>query len=434
RLAVTFLFMLSISAIVVAQSTGQVDKGSAGVVATAAGEAPPAQWLRTLVVVQLQGGNDGLNMIVPYSDPLYYRLRPTLAVPRSSVLPLDSSLGLNPTMKALLPIWNKHQMAVVLGVGYPNPNRSHFRGTDIWETGSGSGQVLETGWLDRLVNAIRPPSSLIADGAILGGLGQGPLAGPGIRTISMSDPAQFIVAARQLQRTAGQGQTTPGSGPANQTGEIATYGTGPLVSSSPLQLLMTVQVNLTEAADRMAALKEGEPHLKTLFPKTRFGTEMKNAAELIAMGANIPIIKVQLGGFDTHWDESVRQDPVLADLADSLASFRSAMEEAGTWNRVLVLTYSEFGRRVIENGSKGTDHGTAEPLLLLGGEVAGGLYGKQPSLTNLDFGDLRFTTDYRSVYLSVAEGWFGMGGDAQRLFPGTSPGQLTLLPLLKGKG
>ena len=439
-----------------AQSAGDLPPGSASStysspspVLVASGSAPPSQWARIVVAVQLQGGNDGLNTVIPYADPLYYKLRPTLAIPKAKVLPLSPTMGLNSELAPLMSDWKQGDLAIILGVGYPHPDRSHFRSTDIWETGSGSDEVLNTGWIERMLAAANPPSALIADGAVIGGLGLGPLRGPALRTISMNDPAQFIAAAKNISAI---GSPTAPGGPLSPEGGLLSPPSGaamlarpkgqqaamalPSSQPSPLAFLETVQDNLVEAAQRLELLKSQEPHLKTVFPKTRFGDAMHNAAELIAMGAAIPVIKVQLGGFDTHANELARQDAVLADLGTSLEAFRAAMVELGKWNDVLVMTYSEFGRRVMENGSGGTDHGTAEPVLLLGGMVKGGFYGKEPSLSDLTSarnGDLKYTTDYRSLYVTIGTEWWDIPAAKIRagLFPGVSIGSLTDFPIIR---
>ena len=371
--------------------------------ASAAADAP--WWTRTLVLIQVQGGDDGLNAVVPYEDPAYAAARPTLAIPRDQVLPLGKGLGLAPGLRALLPAWQAGDLAIVLGLGYPDPNRSHFRSIDIWNTASSSDRVLATGWIARAFAPDRPPRSLAADAIVIGNDDLGPLAGLGMRTIVINDPRQFARAA---------------DAPATPVSTAA--------PSAAARHLAEVEGDTLHAARMIRETLGRTPSFATEFPATELGRHMQAAAALLAGGLQVPVIKLTLGGFDTHTDERARQPRLLEELAGALAAFRDAMKEQGLWDRVLVVTYSEFGRRVEENGSGGTDHGTAAPQFVLGGAVSGGLVGRQPSLADLDGGDLRFTTDFRSLYATIASEWWGLGtGFLQG-------GPFPLLPLFRGRG
>ena len=348
----------------------------------AAGEEPGAS--RTLVLLELAGGNDGLNSVVPYSDPAYYRARPKLAVERDRVLQLDETLGLNPALEPLMAAWEAGDLATVLGVGYPRPNRSHFRSIEIWNTASTSDETLQDGWLQRaVIEAGGLPPGLGALGVVLGGPA-GPLAGTALSTLVMKDKRQLQAAARLLDGTTAQ-------------------------SPNPaLDHILAVRRQAQAASVRIEARLATARPLKTDFPETALGRQLQLAATLVASTAPAAVIKVQQGGYDTHAGQAGQHPRLLGDLAASLSAFRRALLEAGAWQRCLVMTYAEFGRRVRENASGGTDHGTAAPHFLMGGSVSGGLYGRQPSLSDLEGGDLRHSVDFRRLYATAAQGFLGL--------------------------
>ncbi len=352
-------------------------------------------WKKTVVLLELRGGNDGLNTVIPYADRAYRRLRPKLAIPADQVLKLDAQLGFHPALKALMPAWKDGDCAAVLGLGYEHPNRSHFRGIDIWNTGSKSEELLGDGWLARVLRASLPgaPADRLADGIVLGfdktmayG-GFGPLLGDGLRTIIMNAPQDYIQRARAM-------------------------GAQPGTAANPaLGRILDVEHTIADSAEAMQGLIDHAPPLKTVFPKSSLGSGLETVARLIAAGAVVPVFKLAIDGFDTHADQLGRHAALLTDVGDSLAAFRAALQATGSWDRCVVATYSEFGRRAAENGSNGTDHGTAAPHLVLGGKVKGGAHGAYPSLAKLEDDDLAFTTDFRQLYLSLVQEWWGYGGD-----------------------
>lgn len=337
---------------------------------------------RTLVLVELKGGNDGLNTVVPYMDPDYYRLRPNLAIPRDHVIPLGEGLGLHPQLEALDELWQSGELAIALGVGYPDPNRSHFRSIDIWESGSGSSETLDEGWLAPLFRDHPQLKGAVVDGVVLDG-DSGPLSGEGLRSIVMERPERFFRQARRLAAL-------------------------PAAGNAALLHLSKVQNAIRLAADDLEKRLRRSRDVG-VFPNTRLGRQLKVAAQLITSDGQVPVIKTALPGFDTHRNQAGIHGRLMKELAEALHAFRLSLSASGHWNRVLVMTYSEFGRRVKENGSRGTDHGTAAPHFLLGGAVKGGLYGHQPPLTDLDAGDLRYQLDYRRLYATVADSWWGLG-------------------------
>ena len=348
----------------------------------AAGVRSP-HWGRTLLLVELNGGNDGLNTVIPYSDPLYQELRPKIAIKRDQVLQLSGQLGLHPAMDALMSHWEKSELAVVNGVGYPDPNRSHFRSIDIWDTASGSEEVLQAGWVARAFAANNPPASLTADSIVIG-RNSAPVSGAGIRNISMRSARNFVREARKLSAI-------------NQQ-----------ATNAALSHLLAVQGDIRRAATDLEQRLEQAGEFTVAFPKNRFGRDLETAARLLASGVRVPVIKVALGSFDTHANQAGTHRRLLTELSTGLSAFQEAMQAGGLWDQLLVMTYSEFGRRAAENGSRGTDHGTAAPHLLMGGRVNGGFYGKQPALYDLENKDLKYSTDYRELYSSVLHDWWGI--------------------------
>ncbi|WP_227010602.1 DUF1501 domain-containing protein [Pelagibius marinus] len=343
-----------------------------------AGEAP-----RVLVLVELNGGNDGLNSVVPYADPAYAAARPTLAVARDRVLQLDARLGLHPALAPLMPLWQAREMTLALGVGYERPNRSHFRSIEIWNSASSAGETLREGWLHRVVTETGGGTDFLPRGIVLGGP-EGPLSGPAMTTVVLRDPRQLSRAAALLK-----GRDAPLANPA-------------------LAHILAERARMQGAARDIARRLKDAPPLTTEFPRTALGRQLQQAASLIAAGAPASVIKVQHSGYDTHARQAEAHAALLGELAAGLAAFRAAMIEAGAWRRTLVMTYAEFGRRVAENASGGSDHGTAAPHFLLGGRLQGGFLGEQPPLGNLEGGDLKPSLDFRRLYAAVAGDWLGL--------------------------
>lgn len=356
--------------------------GGAGLLALApdlaAAGATPYQ--RLLILVELKGGNDGLNTVVPYADPDYYRLRPRIGIRREEVLPISERLGFHPSLQALLPLWQARELAVVQGVGYPNPNLSHFRSIEIWDTASNSEETLQRGWLARTFTSTPPSAAFAADGVVVGGQDMGPLLG-GRRVVALSSPEQFT----RLARLAEGGGATRGG---------------------PLAHIQRVEADIRQAA---AKLNSGGPpfNFVTGFPQGGFGAAVRTACQVLGACAEVAVLRLTLGGFDTHQNQPGIHGNLLKQLAEGLAALRAALIELKRWDRTLVLSYAEFGRRPKENQSNGTDHGTASVHFALGGAVRGGLYGEPPNLARLDAGgNPDFGVDYRSLYATVLERWW----------------------------
>ena len=339
-----------------------------------------APWRRLLILVELKGGNDGLNTVVPHADPDYYGLRPRIGIRREEVLQISERLGFHPSLQALLPLWQARELAVVQGVGYPNPNLSHFRSIEIWDTAANSEEFLQQGWLARTFAGAPPPAAFAADGVVVGSQDIGPLAG-GRRVVALSNPEQFA----RLARLAEGGGATRGG---------------------PLAHIQRVEADIRQAA---AKLNSGGPafNFVTEFPQSGFGATVKTACQVLGAGAEVAALRLTLGGFDTHQNQPGIHGNLLKQLAEGLVALRAALIELRLWDRTLVLSYAEFGRRPKENQSNGTDHGTASVHFALGGAVRGGLYGEPPNLARLDGGgNMGFGVDYRSLYATVLERWW----------------------------
>lgn len=339
-----------------------------------------AGYRRLLVLVELKGGNDGLNTLVPYADPAYYALRPRIAIPREQVLALSDRAGLHPALAPLHDFWKDKRLAVLQGVGYPAPNLSHFRSIEIWDTGSRSDEYLQEGWLTRAFTTAPTPRSFAADGVIIGSSELGPLAGGGTRAIALSDTDQFLRRARLAQ---------PASAAHNKA----------------LAHILKVESDIVQAAAQL----DGHPSFATEFPPGNFGNAIRTACRIIANPAGVAIVRVTLSGFDTHANQAGTHARLLAEVAHGLRALRSALVELGKWDDTVVLTYSEFGRRPQENHNAGTDHGTANVQFAMGGRVAGGLYGTAPDLARLaDDGNPAHAIDFRGVYATILERWWGV--------------------------
>lgn len=333
-----------------------------------------------LVLVELQGGNDGLNTVIPFADPAYYALRPQLAIAREQVLALDAATGLHPALQPLLTLWQTGELAIVQGVGYPDANLSHFRSIEIWDTASRSNEYLPDGWLARSFRVAPVPRDYAADGVVVGAAAMGPFAG-GARTVAIANTEQFLRQARLAQPVAG----TAGGG--------------------ALGHILKVEREVAQAAAGLS----GSHVFNTVFPAGAFGNAVRSAAQVIAAQPGVAAVKIGLGSFDTHRGQIATHARLLQELVGGLVALKAALVELQRWDSALVMTYSEFGRRAAENRSGGTDHGTAAAHFALGGRVRGGLYGRAPDLGRLDRnGNLAHTVDFRDLYATVLGGWWGV--------------------------
>src|SRR5712692_8884221 len=351
---------------------------------------------RTLIVVQMAGGNDGLNTVVPYTDPLYIKMRPTLGIPQSKVLTLDSRLGLHPNLAPFKKIWDAGHLAIVEGVGYPNQSLSHFQAMDIWQTLDLSGNGSE-GWLGKLVAGL-----VDQDGHPFKSLDIGVQTAQALSSINAQVPTLANVKSYQVYPDPAD---TDG-GNARLQALMRLYNSYP--STAPYAALLDTTALNAQEGSRQLRTADAQYRPAVTYPKGAFADGLKVLAEAIVMGLGLRVGYVTLGGFDTHANQQQTHDVLMTMLAQGVAAFYNDLAQHGKADNVVVMTWSEFGRRVEENGSLGTDHGTAAPLFVLGNPVNKGIFGEPPSLSSLDGnGNLKYTVDFRSVYATVLDRWMG---------------------------
>lgn len=351
---------------------------------------------RVLVLIQLSGGNDGLNTIIPVENDIYYQKRPTIGIRKQDSILLGEDLGMHPAMTSLQPFWGEGNMAVINNVGYADTNRSHARATDIWTTGSSSDQTLNTGWGGRFLVEDNPDFIQNPPEFPLG------VRIGGSATLFQSEFGNLGVTfggARQFTKFLEQGGFYDEENvPQNEFGESLSFARK--IANSSFKYLEAIQ----QAADN--ATNTGE------YPGTSLAQSLSVVARLIRGGLNTKLFLVSKGGFDTHNNQGGPEGGhanLLADIADSVQAFYADLESDNLDNRALTMTFSEFGRTLDENSSNGTDHGSSAPVMVFG-PVNGGIYGNHSDLTELDnSGDPVFSTDYRSVYTSILEDWFNLG-------------------------
>ena len=342
-----------------------------------------------LVVVQLSGGNDGLNTVIPFRDPVYQKSRPKLRQPASKVKKINADLALHPAMQGFADLLEKSHLAIVQGVGYPNPNRSHFSSMDIWHKATRS-PAQRYGWLGRALPRLGSSSAAM----YIGG-GESPLA-----LFSATGYAPSLTSLADYQMKIGGGNDAE-----KKRRLITNFAAGKPARNNRILNLVRETARATYASSEQLRKVARSYETPVVYPTTGLGTRLKLVAQLIDAGVPERIYYTALGGFDTHAAQAGTQTNLLKELSDAVAAFQKDITHHGHQKRVLVMTFSEFGRRVRENGSGGTDHGTASQMFLIGDKVKPGLIGKLPSLTDLDQGDLKFHTDFRSVYATILKQW-----------------------------
>lgn len=371
------------------------------IVESVGAEAPKPEKDRTiLVLVQLAGGNDGLNTVVPYSNPRYRKLRPTIGLEKKELIAIDDDLALHASCSPLHRLLSDGKLGIVQNVGYPNPNRSHFRSTEIWETASDSSQFLATGWLGRyfdnecdglprgtpagvnITNEV-PQSFISEDAHPTFSLFPGRRGGRGARE-------ELSLLENMLQEPAGDHHDHDGN-----AGYLRHTMMDALVTEKRFQKIL------------------GDYRPASAYPVNPFSNSLRSVAALIAAGNATRVYYVSLGGFDTHSNQPAQHSNLLKTLSDGLAAFQKDLESKKLDGQVLTMTFSEFGRRPSENESRGTDHGTSAPLFVMGSRVKAGLHGAAPDL-NVDRNeDLAHSTDFRAVYSTVLGKWLGC--DAKKI-------------------
>jgi uncharacterized protein (DUF1501 family) len=366
---------------------------------------------KILVVIEMSGGNDGLNTVVPYATPEYSKARPNIAIAKDAALQIGQSggmhLGLHPRLKGLHELFDKGHLGVVTGVGYPNPNRSHFESMDVWQLGDPDSKRAREGWLARYIDADGHLKNTSLPGIALGE--QLPLAlnapGSAAAVIGNGGDYGFGMAApdRNQQMQAFNAMYAP---------EKTSVGTAASSSDEFIRNVGNEVYTSTQAIKDAIKSYDERAGEKASYPNNNgLASRLQTISKLITGGLSTRVYYASIGGFDTHANQPGGHANTLGQLGDAIAAFMKDLELQGRANDVLVMTFSEFGRRVHENGSAGTDHGAASVLFVAGGGVRGGVYGQYPSLSDLDDGDLKFTTDFRSVYSAILDKWLGAPSD-----------------------
>lgn len=344
---------------------------------------------KILVVVQLSGGNDGLNTIVPFRNDIYYRERPTISIKQDKVLKLNDEIGMNPALEALRGMYDDGSMQIINNVGYPNPDRSHFRSMDIWHTASDANQYLKQGWIGRYLDAqctghCEPYSAIEVDDML--GLA---LKGSKVKGMALQNPQKLY------QQT--QNQLL------NKVSDLHTANN----HEQPEQVNYLYKT-LSETISSADYIYEKSKiyHSKITYPSSELGKRMKTISALINAGVQTQVYYVSHGSFDTHVNQPNQQERLLRQYAEAMASFNEDMKANGRMEAVMVMTFSEFGRRVKQNASNGTDHGTANNVFVMGGKLKTDTnLMEAPDLQNLDSGDLNYKVDFRNIYSTILDKW-----------------------------
>ncbi len=360
---------------------------------------------KILVVVQLSGGNDGLSTVVPHGDDTYYRVRPWIGHDPKTVLKINDYIGLHPNLGPLKELFDNGRLAVLQGVGYPNPNRSHFRSMDIWHSAQPDREVAQNGWLGRYFDNTCSgcdPHVGVAVGAQL------PLAMQGDRVtpLSFDRPESYRYTGRDQEHYLALNKkdgVAPTTAPTTQPKIVKAKHEIEITPASQLDFLHRTAMDAQVSSDDIMRMTRN--HQFTGYPPNEFGTGLRTVAAMIEGKLPTRVYYVSLGGFDTHAGERGRHDNLMTQLAQGIGAFWKDLKQQGNDDRVLMMTFSEFGRRVAQNASGGTDHGTAAPMFMIGKGVKEGVVGKHPSLTDLDQGDLKYNLDFRSVYATVLQNW-----------------------------
>ena len=343
---------------------------------------------KKLVIIQLAGGNDGLNTVVPYNNDIYYSSRPDIAVNKNEVLKLTDSLGFNPNLSKIKNLYDKGYLSIINNVGYENPNRSHFRSTDIWQTASKSNEYLSSGWIGRYIDKegkipysgieIDDSLSLIMKGDNINGIATN---NPKVLYDNMNTP--FIKEVQKIQ-----------DGNSNTHNLEYLYKT-----------MSEAQSSAKEIFDKYKKTSDSFD-----YGNTPFGKQLKTTARLINSGVNTSIYFASMGGFDTHFSQEKRQSKLLSIYNDSIDIFIKDLEHNDTFKDTIIVTFSEFGRRVKQNSAMGTDHGTAGNVYVIGKDLKKpGFYNEDPNLSDLDSnGDLKYTVDFKSIYSTILGNWMNV--------------------------
>jgi uncharacterized protein (DUF1501 family) len=352
-----------------------------------------------LVVIEMTGGNDGLNTVIPYADDIYQKARPTLRFAKEKVIKVDDYIGLHPAMKTFGTMLQNQSLAIVQGVGYPNPDRSHFESMDVWQSADPLRKV-GTGWIGRSTTDLQDKKGNVP--VVQLGPNRLPLAlqGSSAGVVSINNEQAYILdlgkgdaERKQARRKLIQDLAEPS--PTGKTDDL-------------LQFIQRRQIQTYSTLDRLRDILKEDKKADQNVPATPLGQKMALIARLIAKGFGTRVFYVMIDGFDTHSGQAEDQQRLLAELSDAVSFLFTRLKETGHDKRVLAMTFSEFGRRVHENGSKGTDHGAASCLFVAGPAVKSGPITKHPSMADLDAGDLKHNTDFRSLYATLLDQWLAV--------------------------
>lgn len=343
---------------------------------------------KILVVVQLSGGNDGLNTVVPIRNDIYYRERPRLAIKADRALRLTDEAALHPALSGLHRLYHSGDVAVLHNVGYPNPDRSHFRSMDIWHSASPAHEYWSTGWLGRYLDAQCSQKPCPAPAIEVGDAVGLALRGQRRKGLALRTPAELRATTRSAYFA-----------------EYAATGAAHAAGEAPINYLYKTMTEAIASAEYIFEKSQVKP-TSFNYPDTPLGRQFSTVASLILGDADTVIYYLSLGSFDTHINQPLQHQRLLGELDAALSAFAADLKAQGRWNDVLVVTFSEFGRRVAQNASGGTDHGTANQMFFLGGRLRqAGLLNELPDLNHLDQGDLKFSVDFRQVYATLLERW-----------------------------
>lgn len=351
------------------------------------GLSPIAFQGKKLVIIQLSGGNDGLNTIVPYRNDIYYRSRPEIGLRKNEILSLNDELGMNPALASLKSLFDDGLVSIINSVGYPNPDRSHFRSMDIWHSASDSDRYWKTGWLGRYLDSECQSCDSLHKAIEINSTLDLAMKGESVKGLAMEDPQKLL---RDIDR--GHNRT------------IAKMGNSNDHEHENVEYLYKTLIESVSSADYIEE-KVKLYKSKANYPQNRFARNLKTIAEMIGSGLETTVYYTQLGGFDTHAQQRNRQERLLRTYAESVEAFVKDLKTSDNLKDTVILTFSEFGRRVAQNASGGTDHGTANNLFVIGESVKAGIFNKAPDLTDLDQGDLKYQIDFRTIYASLLDDW-----------------------------
>jgi uncharacterized protein (DUF1501 family) len=345
---------------------------------------------RKLLVIQLSGGNDGLNTVIPVRNDIYYKNRPGIAIKSKSTIGLNDELGLNSVMKDFMKFYDNGNLTILNGVGYPNPNKSHFRSMEIWQSASDSDEYKNTGWLGRYLDSectgCQQPSHAIEVDELL----SLSLKGENHSGMAIRDPKRLFLS------TSGEFiKEISKKGNSKNANENADFLYKTLIDATSSVKYIYSKSRIYKSSNE--------------YPDTPFGKNLKTISELIISGIETKVFYISLSGFDTHANQNNRQDKLLQELSEGLSAFMDDMKKNGSDKEILSMVFSEFGRRVVQNGSGGTDHGTANNLFLIGGGISKpGIYNDFPDLSQLDNGDINFSIDFRKIYSTILKKWMNV--------------------------